>query len=47
MTIRRSSDYYGPRGTGTTAGENIMKPASAASGRDGLARSTSPTRSTT
>jgi nucleoside-diphosphate-sugar epimerase len=26
-TIGRSSDYYGPRGTGTTAGENIMKPA--------------------
>ncbi len=27
VTIGRSSDYYGPRGTGTTAGENIMKPA--------------------
>jgi nucleoside-diphosphate-sugar epimerase len=26
-TIGRSSDYYGPRGTGTTAGTNIMKPA--------------------
>jgi nucleoside-diphosphate-sugar epimerase len=26
-TIGRSSDYYGPRGTGTTAGDNIMKPA--------------------
>jgi nucleoside-diphosphate-sugar epimerase len=26
-TIGRSSDYYGPRGTGTTAGENVMKPA--------------------
>jgi nucleoside-diphosphate-sugar epimerase len=26
-TISRSSDYYGPRGTGTTAGDNIMKPA--------------------
>ena len=26
-TIGRSSDYYGPRGTATTAGENIMKPA--------------------
>ena len=26
-TIGRSSDYYGPRGTGSTAGENIMKPA--------------------
>ncbi len=26
-TIGRSSDYYGPRGTATTAGTNIMKPA--------------------
>jgi nucleoside-diphosphate-sugar epimerase len=26
-TIGRCSDYYGPRGTGTTAGDNIMKPA--------------------
>jgi nucleoside-diphosphate-sugar epimerase len=26
-TIGRSSDYYGPRGTGTTAGTNIMRPA--------------------
>jgi nucleoside-diphosphate-sugar epimerase len=26
-TIGRSSDYYGPRGTGTTAGDSIMKPA--------------------
>jgi nucleoside-diphosphate-sugar epimerase len=26
-TIGRSSDYYGPRGTGTTAGDTIMKPA--------------------
>jgi nucleoside-diphosphate-sugar epimerase len=26
-TIGRSSDYYGPRGTATTAGDNIMKPA--------------------
>ncbi|HET6920944.1 MAG TPA: NAD-dependent epimerase/dehydratase family protein [Jiangellaceae bacterium] len=26
-TIGRSSDYYGPRGTGTTAGDNIMNPA--------------------
>jgi nucleoside-diphosphate-sugar epimerase len=26
-TIGRSSDYYGPRGTSTTAGDNIMKPA--------------------
>jgi nucleoside-diphosphate-sugar epimerase len=26
-TIGRSSDYYGPRGTASTAGENIMKPA--------------------
>jgi nucleoside-diphosphate-sugar epimerase len=26
-TIGRSADYYGPRGTGSTAGENIMKPA--------------------
>jgi nucleoside-diphosphate-sugar epimerase len=26
-TIGRSSDYYGPRGTGSTVGENIMKPA--------------------
>ena len=26
-TIGRSSDYYGPRGTGSTAGENVMKPA--------------------
>jgi nucleoside-diphosphate-sugar epimerase len=26
-TIGRSSDYYWPRGTGTTAGDNIMKPA--------------------
>lgn len=26
-TIGRSSDYYGPRGTGTTAGDNVMKPA--------------------
>jgi nucleoside-diphosphate-sugar epimerase len=25
-TIGRSSDYYGPRGTGTTAGDNVMKP---------------------
>jgi nucleoside-diphosphate-sugar epimerase len=25
-TIGRSSDYYGPRGTTSTAGENIMKP---------------------
>ena len=27
VTIGRSSDYYGPRGTGSTAGDNIMKPA--------------------
>jgi nucleoside-diphosphate-sugar epimerase len=26
-TIGRSSDYYGPRGTTSTVGENIMKPA--------------------
>jgi nucleoside-diphosphate-sugar epimerase len=26
-TIGRSSDYNGPRGTGSTAGDNIMKPA--------------------
>ena len=26
-TIGRSSDYYGPRGTGTTVGDNLMKPA--------------------
>ena len=26
-TIGRSSDYYGPRGTRTTAGDNLMKPA--------------------
>jgi nucleoside-diphosphate-sugar epimerase len=26
-TIGRSSDYYGPGGTATTAGDNIMKPA--------------------
>ena len=26
-TIGRSSDYYGPRGTGTSAGDNVMKPA--------------------
>ena len=26
-TIGRSSDYYGPRGTGTIAGDNVMKPA--------------------
>jgi nucleoside-diphosphate-sugar epimerase len=26
-TIGRSSDYYGPRGTSTTAGDNVMKPA--------------------
>ena len=26
-TIGRSSDYFGPRGTGTIAGDNIMKPA--------------------
>jgi nucleoside-diphosphate-sugar epimerase len=26
-TIGRSSDYYGPRGTATTLGDNIMKPA--------------------
>jgi nucleoside-diphosphate-sugar epimerase len=26
-TIGRSSDYYGPRGTATTAGDNIMGPA--------------------
>ena len=26
-TIGRSSDYYGPRGTASTVGENIMKPA--------------------
>jgi nucleoside-diphosphate-sugar epimerase len=25
--IGRSSDYYGPRGTGSTAGDNVMKPA--------------------
>jgi nucleoside-diphosphate-sugar epimerase len=25
-TIGRSSDYYGPRGTGTTVGDNLMKP---------------------
>jgi nucleoside-diphosphate-sugar epimerase len=25
-TIGRSSDYYGPRGTSTTAGDNLMKP---------------------
>jgi nucleoside-diphosphate-sugar epimerase len=27
VTIARSSDYYGPRGTTSTVGENIMKPA--------------------
>jgi nucleoside-diphosphate-sugar epimerase len=27
VTIGRSSDYYGPRGTTTTVGESIMKPA--------------------
>lgn len=27
VTVGRASDYYGPRGTGTTAGDNIMKPA--------------------
>ena len=27
VTIGRSSDYYGPRGTTSTVGENIMKPA--------------------
>jgi hypothetical protein len=27
VTIGRSSDYYGPHGTGSTVGENIMKPA--------------------
>ena len=26
-TIGRSSDYYGPRGTASTAGENLMEPA--------------------
>ncbi len=26
VTIGRSADYYGPRGTTSTAGENIMKP---------------------
>jgi nucleoside-diphosphate-sugar epimerase len=26
-TIGRSSDYYGPRGTTSTAGDNLMKPA--------------------
>jgi nucleoside-diphosphate-sugar epimerase len=26
-TIGRSSDYYGPRGTTTTVGDNLMKPA--------------------
>ena len=26
VTIGRSSDYYGPRGTTSTVGENIMKP---------------------
>jgi nucleoside-diphosphate-sugar epimerase len=26
-TIARSSDYYGPRGTGTAAGDKVMKPA--------------------
>jgi nucleoside-diphosphate-sugar epimerase len=26
-TIGRASDYYGPRGTTTTAGDNLMKPA--------------------
>ena len=46
-TIGRASDYFGPRGTGTTAGDNIMKPALRGSGRAGSARSTSPTRSTT
>jgi nucleoside-diphosphate-sugar epimerase len=25
-TIGRSADYYGPRGTGTTVGDNVMKP---------------------
>jgi nucleoside-diphosphate-sugar epimerase len=25
-TIGRPSDYYGPRGTGTTVGDNLMKP---------------------
>jgi nucleoside-diphosphate-sugar epimerase len=27
VTIGRASDYYGPRGTGTTAGDNVMRPA--------------------
>ena len=27
VTIGRSSDYYGPRGTGSTVGENLMNPA--------------------
>jgi nucleoside-diphosphate-sugar epimerase len=27
VTIGRSSDYYGPRGTASTVGENIVKPA--------------------
>jgi nucleoside-diphosphate-sugar epimerase len=27
VTIGRSSDYYGPRGTASTIGENLMKPA--------------------
>jgi len=27
VTVARSSDYYGPRGTTSTVGENIMKPA--------------------
>jgi nucleoside-diphosphate-sugar epimerase len=27
VTIGRSSDYYGARGTGTTAGDNVMRPA--------------------
>ena len=29
VTIGRASDYYGPRGTASTVGENIMKPAAA------------------
>ena len=46
-TIGRSSDYYGPRSTTSTVGENIMKPVVRGKRARWLARSTSRTRSTT
>jgi hypothetical protein len=46
-TIGRSSAYYGPRGTASTVGENIMKPALRGRRARWLGSSTSHTRSTT